>query len=130
MTEPGWSALLLDHFQRPRHAGSLPADTPGLRRGEAEQPGGERLVRFWLALSGDGDDARIAAVRFKAFGCPATIAAASLASERLEGRPLAEAAALESAMLARALDLPPGREPAADLVVRALRRALAAPCGP
>ncbi len=124
MADPAYSAALLDHFQQPRHAGSLPGDTPGLCTGEAEQPGGGRLVRFWLSVAPDG---RIDAIRFKAFGCPATIAAASLASERLAGRSRGEAAALEAADLARALALPEAREPAAALVVRALRSALSGP---
>jgi len=116
--------MLLDHFHKPRHAGSLPAGTPGLCTGEAEEPDGGRLVRFWLSVSPDD---RIAAIRFKAFGCPATVAAASLASERLTGRPRGEAAALGAADLVRSLSLPEAREPAAALVIRALRSALAGP---
>lgn len=122
MADPVYSAALLDHFRQPRHAGSLPGDTPGLRAGEAEEPDGGRLVRFWLSVAPDD---RIAAIRFKAFGCPATIAAASLACERLTGRPRAEAAALEAADLALALELPEARAPAAALVVRALHSAIA-----
>jgi nitrogen fixation NifU-like protein len=123
VTDPTYSPALLDHFQHPRHAGSLPGDTPGLCTGEAEEPDGGRLVRFWLSVAPDD---RIAEIRFKAFGCPATIAAASLASERLSGRPRREAAALEASALALALALPEARAPAVALVVQALRRALAA----
>ena len=122
MDEAEHSAALLEHFRRPHNAGSFPADTPGLVSGEAGEPGGSRLVRFQLVLA-RGE--YVSDARFKAFGCPATIASASLATDEVRGRSLDAAADLAAADLARTLSLPRERLDAAELVIAALRDAVA-----
>jgi nitrogen fixation NifU-like protein len=106
----------------PVGAGSFPPETPGVVSGEAGSIDGGRLVRIQLAVAAGGT---IADVRFKAFGCPATIACASLLSERLPGRSLARAGEIDAAELAASLRLPPSRLAAAETVASALRAALA-----
>jgi NifU-like protein involved in Fe-S cluster formation len=70
---------------------------------------------------------RIAAVRFKAYGCAATIAAASALTEMLAGRTLQEAAAIDEAAIVSALDgLPPRRLHAVGLALQALAELLRA----
>ncbi len=116
-----YSDPVLDHFRRPRNAGVFPPGTPGLVRGEARESEGARLVRIELVLDGG---ARVAEARFKAFGCPATIACASFVTADVAGRSLEEAAALCAADVSRELSLPARRSDAAELAVRALRAAL------
>ncbi len=122
MAGEGYSAPLLQHFRNSQYAGSFPRDTPGLVSGEASEEGGARIVRIQLLLDADG---RIRDARFKAFGCPATIASASFAASRLPGRPLGEAEGLAVAEIVEALDVPEERRGAVELAIAALRAALA-----
>ncbi len=122
MTGRGYSAAVLAHFREPQYAGSFPAGTPGVARGEAGSTDEGRLVRIELTLAGDA----IAELRFKAFGCPATIAAASFVAGSLRGASRARAEALSAGQIARELDLRDEREGAAEVVAGALRAALAA----
>ena len=130
------SAAVLDHLRRPRHAGAFPPGQAGVRSGEAGAVEGGRLVRFQLRLTSGGSGAGgsgagsggggVCEARFKAFGCPATIASASWLSEQVSGRSEAHARALGPDEVVRALDLSPERRAGAELALRALRRALAA----
>jgi len=109
------------HLRDPVGAGSFPPETPGVVSGDAGSIEDGRLVRIQLAVAAGA----IADVRFKAFGCPATIACASLLAERLPGRSLAQAGQIDAAELAASLRLPPSRLGVADTVASALRAALA-----
>jgi nitrogen fixation NifU-like protein len=64
----------------------------------------------------------ITEVRFQAYGCGATIAAASLASELMVGRAVGDLLHLKAEEIEQALDgLPADRRHAADVVAEALR---------
>ncbi len=63
--------------------------------------------------------------RFKAFGCPSSIAAASLVAEWLEGRSLSTALDIRSADIAAELELPASRLASARLAEEAARAAVA-----
>jgi NifU-like protein involved in Fe-S cluster formation len=108
---------LLEHFRNPRNAG-LMRQPDGV--GEAEDPGCLDRARFFVRVR----DGRVAEARFQAYGCGPTIAAASAASELVEGAALAEAAALDAGRVEQALDgLPEDRRHAAEVVAAALRAA-------
>lgn len=62
-------------------------------------------VEFSLQVAGD----LVAAARFRAFGCPHLLAAASWAAERLTGRTHAEATAWDWQEVAAALPVPPAK---------------------
>ena len=117
-----YSDAVLAHLREPHRAGSFPREQPGVARGLAEESESGHLIEIELVLDGAG---RIADGRFRAFGCPATIAAASALLERAIGREGRAAAALEPDALASALALAEERRSAAVLATRALRRALA-----
>ena len=113
-----YSPGVLDHFARPRNLGRLP-DANGrgvagdLREGD---------VRIEIAIRVDGG--RIAAARHRTFGCSAAIAASSMATTLIEGRPTAEAGALRAEQITAALGgLPPERLYAPALAADAVRRA-------
>jgi nitrogen fixation NifU-like protein len=119
--EQPYSAIVLDHFAVPRNLGRLP-DANG--RGVAGDLA-TGATRIEIALRIEGDVVRDA--RFRAIGCSATIAAASMATTLLVGCSADEAAALTAGALVGALDgLPPERLYAPDLVVEAVAAALAA----
>lgn len=114
----------LDHFERPRRAGDL-ADAAA--RVEVTNPVcGDRLL-LAARLEPDGG----VALAWRAFGCSATLAAASALAELAHGCAPAALAALDRDAVDRALGgLPRLKRHGADLAVDALRaalRALAAP---
>lgn len=112
-----YSPTLVDHFLRPRNAG-LMQRPDGV--GEDEYAGCGDLARFFLRVR----DGRAAELRFQTYGCGPTIAAASLASELLAGRPVAALAEVKADEIERALDgLPEDRRHAAEVVAGAVRRA-------
>jgi nitrogen fixation NifU-like protein len=112
-----YSATLIDHFLNPRHAG-LMRDPDGT--GEDEYAGCGDLARFFLRVR----EGRVAEVRFQTYGCGPTIAAASVASEMMGGRPVEDVVHLDAVDVERALDgLPDDRKHAAQVVAGALRAA-------
>ena len=114
------NTLLIDHFEHPRGAGHFDASTGPVRRGEAGSEHHGALVRIELALAADGT---VADARFKAWGCPATIACASLVSEWVRGRTLAAVRAADVRALAEPLELAVDRLYAPLVVEDALRAA-------
>lgn len=62
--------------------------------------------------------------RYHVYGCPATIALCSMASEALKGRTLAEAAGFSVMALAEELGLPAEKRDAALTVEDAIRAAV------
>jgi nitrogen fixation protein NifU and related proteins len=112
-----YSDTLVEHFLHPRNAG-LMRDTDGV--GEDRYAGCGDLARFFLKSVG----CVVSDVRFQAYGCGPTIAAASAASELVAGRPLGDVTGLEAREVERAVDgLPEDRRHAADVVAGALRAA-------
>lgn len=122
MTDQDYAPAVVARFASPAWAGTLP-DGPGERRRGAAQAL-ER--RAWAQFEVRLQDGRIADGRFRAWGCPHVIAACDLALERLLGRPLAAATALDARTLAEELQVPPAKL-GRLLVVEDALRALAAP---
>lgn len=123
--EQPYNATVLDHYAQPRNLGRLPdADGRGLVGDLRDDP-----VQIAIAIRverGDDGATRIAAARFRAFGCSATIAAASMATVLIEGRTLTEAAALTPEAITAALGgLPAARLYAPALVAAAVHQAVA-----
>lgn len=98
----------------PAHAGDLGGD--GVRRGEAGHPVCGDEVRFAARFDGD----RFGELRWRACGCPATMAVVALAASVLPGTRVAAAAtALRSAIQAHG-GLEAHERHAEGLVLRAL----------
>jgi nitrogen fixation protein NifU and related proteins len=112
-----YSSTLIDHFLNPRNAG-LMRDPDGV--GEDEYPDCGDLARFFLRSA----EGVVTDVRFQTYGCGATIATASAASELVAGRGVDDVARLDPEAVERAVDgLPDDRKHAADIVAGALRAA-------
>ncbi|HXH04333.1 MAG TPA: iron-sulfur cluster assembly scaffold protein [Candidatus Competibacteraceae bacterium] len=118
-----YSAAVRERFREPRHAGALAAGpaTLTVRAGDLAEG---RVLELSLRMT---DAGRIAAARFRAYGCPATIAAGDWLCEWLQGRSLEEAAQFRARELERALALPADKVACAMLAERALRAALTSP---
>jgi nitrogen fixation protein NifU and related proteins len=114
-----FSDAVLDHFQNPRNAGELPgADA----RVEVSNPVCGDVLQLAVRIEGD----RIAEARFLCRGCTTSIACASLLTEQLHERTLAEARSVTAQSLSQALGGLPaatfhGAELAADAVETMLR---------
>jgi len=109
-----FSDTVLDHFQNPRNAGELDRATAKV---EVSNP----VCGDVLQLAVRVEDGHVAEVRFLCRGCTTSIACASLLTEQLRGRSLAEARSLSAESLSRSLGGLPaatfhGAELAADAV--------------
>ena len=111
------SAALPDHCDDPRYNAevrrrlhALPAwgdlaDAPSVARGRAGDREQGTEVAFALRIEHD----RVTEARFKAFGCPHVLAAASWLAEAALGRDCGPLAAWDWQEAARALDVPPAK---------------------
>ena len=112
-----YSPTLVDHFLNPRNAGMMREPDA---RGEGEYEGCGDLARFFLRVR----EGRVMEARFQTYGCGPTIAAASLASELVRGRAVADLAHLKADEVEMALGgLPDDRKHAAEVAAEALRAA-------
>jgi len=112
--------LVEQHFERPCNAGPLAG--PGqVLRGEAGSPaeGAHVLIEARIEAGRVGD------IAFRAWGCPWTIAACSLATTRLRGGEAAALGRLDPAALAGELGLPAERLGRLLILQDALRNCLA-----
>jgi len=115
-----YNATVVEHATNPRNVGALD-DADGV--GADGNPVYGNLVRVYLRVA----EGRIVAARFKAFGCSATIAAASMVTELAAGASLAAARALDARAVEEALGgLPPEKRHCAAVAAGALQRALEA----
>jgi nitrogen fixation protein NifU and related proteins len=109
-----FSDAVLDHFQNPRNAGELDGADAKV---EVSNPVCGDVLQLAVRMEGE----RIAEARFLCRGCTTSIACASLLTEQLRHRTLAEARSLTAQSLSQSLGgLPPatfhGAELAADAV--------------
>jgi nitrogen fixation protein NifU and related proteins len=113
-----YSALLLDHFQKPRNAGDIPdADATA----EIENPVCGDVLRLSLKVA----DGRIVEIRFKAKGCVPTMACASALTELARGKTLAEAQSLHRDLVIAAVHgVPQASTHAVQLALDTLAAAL------
>ncbi|MEQ1843683.1 MAG: iron-sulfur cluster assembly scaffold protein [Verrucomicrobiales bacterium] len=83
------------------------------------------MVRMWLKFSEKDGKKIIDRASFQSFGCQTAIAVASMATEMLKGKTVAEARELQSSDLSKPLGpLPPVKLHCGDMVEGALRDAL------
>ncbi len=113
-----FSEMVLEHFQRPRNAGELAGATVVA---EVSNPVCGDVLR--LAVIVEGGVVREA--RFLCRGCTASIASASVLTEKMQGRSLGELKEIHAAEIAAELGgLPPTSFHAAQLAEDAIRAVL------
>ncbi len=109
-----YSAQVLDHFEHPRNAGEVPSADASV---QVENPACGDVLRLSAKVVGG----RISEIRFRAKGCVPSMACASLLTELVQGRTLAEARRLQREQLvAAAGSLPPASLHASHLAMDAL----------
>ena len=98
MSEPGApEGRLADYFLNPRNVGELAGDDV------VQASAGRREIGTKIDLFLRFQENKIASARFRAYGCPVTIASASRMCEWLEGRSAQEAALFDPHALAEEL---------------------------
>jgi nitrogen fixation protein NifU and related proteins len=113
-----YTDVVVEHATRPRNVGVLDG-AHGI--GTEGNPVYGNQVRIYVRLGAAG----VEAVRFKALGCSATIAAASMATVLAEGQSVAVARGVGAETIQRALGgLPPEKQHCAAVAAGALQRAL------
>ena len=118
-----YSDIVRDHFANPRNVGEI----AGVPFGQAGKPGEGPHMRLWLRVVDDV----VAEVRYKTYGCPASIASGSALTEMVEGQSVEACGAISAGGLLAALGgLPLGKRHCAQLAISALRDALARATAP
>ena len=113
-----YSPQLLDHFEHPRNPGVIEDASASA---QLQNPACGDVLRLTLKLA----EGRIAAIRFQARGCVASMACGSALTELVNGCTAAEARALSMDDLLRAVGgLPPASGHAARLALDTLAAAL------
>ncbi|MBZ0253372.1 MAG: iron-sulfur cluster assembly scaffold protein [Candidatus Methylomirabilis sp.] len=113
-----YSQALMDHAVHPRNRGRLP-EPSATGTSYFHRCGDRMTIDFRVA------DGRVEEVRAEAYGCGASVAAASAATELLRGRPVEEARNLSSFTLNDALgDVPAPKRHALWMVLECVAQAL------
>lgn len=114
-----YSAVLLDHFRRPRNYGSLAE--PDISNEQFNPLCGDR-IRIELKM----EESVVSEVRFKGDGCAISMAAASLLTELVAGKDIAQLGHISDEQMVAALesDIKPARLQCALLPLQALREGL------
>ncbi|HOB47955.1 MAG TPA: iron-sulfur cluster assembly scaffold protein [Mycobacterium sp.] len=90
---PRFSPQVIDHFTNPRNCGRLPS--PDVAAFVGNPVCGDQIL-----LTAHVHDGVITDIAFEAFGCSASLAVASIVTERLRGSPLSDAAVLDQEQVA------------------------------
>jgi nitrogen fixation NifU-like protein len=110
-----FSETVLEHFQRPRNAGELAGATATV---EVSNPVCGDVLRLAVIVEGDV----VRGVKFLCRGCTASIASASVLTEKMKGRKVGELKEMHAAEIAAELGgLPPASYHAAQLAEDAVR---------
>jgi nitrogen fixation protein NifU and related proteins len=113
-----FNETVLKHFRNPHNAGELPDATAIVN---VANPVCGDVLRLGVRI----ENGRIAAARFKAQGCVASIAASSILTDILLGKTLEEASHVTADSISDALGtLPPATSHAAQLCADAIRALL------
>ncbi len=96
-----FNASVAQHFWHPLNVGVLAQNDANIRSVTIGQEDLGQVLRLQIQLL----DGVIAATRFQAYGCPATIATGSWLSEQLKGLSLEQAKNISSQDIVQALEL-------------------------
>lgn len=115
-----YSEKVLDHYENPRNVGSLDKNDPNVGTGLVGAPACGDVMKLQLKIEHDV----IVEAKFKTFGCGSAIASSSLVTEWVKGKTVNEAEALQNAMIAEELNLPPVKIHCSVLAEDAIKAAI------
>lgn len=103
MNPYGYSEAVWRLFQQTPRAGVLVGE--GVLATQVTAPASQSVLELQLRLDGG----QVGEARFRALGCPTTIAVGAWLAEQAGGKPLAEFGRIGSAQIRQALDIPEDR---------------------
>ena len=113
-----YSETVMDHFRHPRNVGVI-EDADAVGRSRNAKCGD--IMRMYLKIN----DGVITDVKFETFGCGSAIAASSMATEMIKGKPLIEALSLTNKAVVEALNgLPAHKIHCSVLAEEAIKKAI------
>lgn len=113
-----FSPQVLDHFEHPRHSGSIPEPDASV---QLQNPACGDVLKLTLKVA----DGRVSDIRFLAKGCVPSIACASALTVLVRGKAIADARNIRREQLVEAVGgLPPASSHASHLAIDALHAAL------
>ncbi len=116
-----YSDKVIDHYENPRNAGSLDANTPQVGTGMVGAPACGDVMKLQIKVS---DSGVIEDAKFKTYGCGSAIASSSLVTELLKGKTLDQALDIKNTHIAEELALPPVKIHCSVLAEDAIRAAI------
>lgn len=105
MNEFGYSDPVWDYFQGTPRAGRFAADIPSVLTAQARTPASSAVIELALQIQGD----TVLDARFRAFGCPTTIAVGAYLAEQASGATRSTLGGLNARHIRRALEIPDER---------------------
>ena len=113
-----YSEKVMDHFQHPRNVGKMD-DADGV--GEVGNAKCGDIMKIYIKVQDD----IITDIKFNTFGCGSAIAASSMATEMIKGKPISQALELTNKAVVEALDgLPPAKIHCSVLAEEAVKAAI------
>ena len=116
----GYSAKVLEHYERPNNVGSMDSTDDSVGTGLVGAPECGDVMKLQIKVKGD----KIVDAKFKTFGCGSAIASSSLATEWVKGRTLDEAQSIENTDIVKELSLPPVKIHCSVLAEDAIKAAI------
>jgi NifU-like protein involved in Fe-S cluster formation len=116
----GYAEPIWELFTHPPQVGEFPPGTAGVVSGEAGSKAARSVLRLQLRL----ELGRVADARFRAYGCPSSIAVGGWIARWSLGKTVDELRGLRAAELRQALEIPDDRAHCALLGEDAVRAAL------
>src|SRR5437016_4718768 len=116
-----YSDKVLDHYENPRHVGSLDKNDPHVRTGLARAPACGDVMKLQLKID---DEGVIQDAKFKTFGCGSAIASSSLVTEWVKGMSVDDAMKVNNSQIAEELNLPPVKIHCSVLAEDAIKAAI------
>ena len=113
-----YSEKVMDHFQHPRNVGKMD-DADGV--GEVGNAKCGDIMKIYIKVKDD----IITDIKFNTFGCGSAIAASSMATEMIKGKPISQALELTNKAVVEALDgLAPAKIHCSVLAEEAVKAAI------
>jgi nitrogen fixation NifU-like protein len=113
-----YNAVVLEHYRNPRNVGELPGSSATAQVGD---PATGDVLRLSLRI----EDEVVTDARFKSFGCTAAIAAGSMATLLVKGKPISEVERVTNRDVVEALGgLPESKLHCSVLAEQAIKAAL------
>lgn len=118
-----YSALVQEHFDKPRNIGSMKASDPTVGSATVGAPECGDMARIQIKVN--EETGIIEDTKIKVYGCGSAIASTSFVSEKLKGKTISEALEITNKDIAAELSLPPVKLHCSLLAEEAIKASVA-----